>query len=390
MSKLNKFAQLTKVDTTKRQVWGVATNEAPDHDGQVMDYASSKPHFEEWSNEIHKATNGKSKGNLRAMHQPIAAGKVIDIQFDDINKSIYIGAEVVDDNEWKKVQKGVYTGFSIGGKYGRVWNDGLLERYEALPHEISLADLPCNPDATFEVIKAGGVSQIQKFKKEDEMDEEKKQEEPVNGDGQSAQEEKDEHADVRSVLEDAMANGSDELKAFAERVKSAIESDEAQEAKTEGMEGEQEAPAAPAEGEGMGGEAAPADGEAIRSEVLSILEEVGLVEVDGAAVKVRQPDMQKIQSGDDMEKVAGEVKRVAEDLVKVAVSISALEERLENIGSGPVLRELPITSPEAASKIQEAEVLRKTLEGVTNSTERQVLMNRITALEIAAAQKNPK
>ena len=64
MSKLNKFAQLTKVDTVKRQVWGVATNEAPDHDGQVMDYASSKPHFEEWSNEIHKATNGKSKGNL--------------------------------------------------------------------------------------------------------------------------------------------------------------------------------------------------------------------------------------------------------------------------------------------------------------------------------------
>ena len=389
MNKLNKFAQLTKVDTTKRQVWGVATNEAPDNDGQVMDYASSKPHFEEWSSEIHKATNGKSKGNLRAMHQPIAAGKVIDIQFDDINKSIYIGAEVVDDNEWKKVQKGVYTGFSIGGKYGRVWNDGLLERYEALPHEISLADLPCNPDATFEVIKAGGVSQIQKFKKETDMDEEDKKEEPVNGDGQTEQGEQDEHMDVMSALDDAIANGSEELKAFAARIKSAIESDETEEAKAEGTEGKQEAPAAPAEGEGMSGEAAPADSEAVRSEVLSVLEEVGLVEVDGEAVKVRLPKVSKIQSG-DMEKVKSEMKRVSDDLVKVAASVADIEDKLEHIGSGPVLRELPITSPEAASKIQEAEVLRKTLEGVTNFTERQVLMNRITALEIAAAQKNPK
>ena len=389
MNKLNKFAQLTKVDTTKRQVWGVATNEAPDNDGQVMDYASSKPHFEEWSSEIQKASGGKSKGNLRAMHQPIAAGKVIDIQFDDINKSIYIGAEVVDDNEWKKVQKGVYTGFSIGGKYGKVWIDGELERYEALPHEISLADLPCNPDATFEVIKAGGVSQIQKFKKETDMDEEDKKEEPVNGDGQTEQGEQDEHMDVMSALDDAIANGSEELKAFAARIKSAIESDETEEAKAEGTEGKQEAPAAPAEGEGMSGEAAPADSEAVRSEVLSVLEEVGLVEVDGEAVKVRLPKVSKIQSG-DMEKVKSEMKRVSDDLVKVAASVADIEDKLEHIGSGPVLRELPITSPEAASKIQEAEVLRKTLEGVTNFTERQVLMNRITALEIAAAQKNPK
>ena len=389
MNKLNKFAQLTKVDVVKRQVWGVATNEAPDNDGQVMDYASSKPHFEEWSNEIHKATNGKSRGNLRAMHQPIAAGKVIDIQFDDINKSIYIGAEVVDDNEWKKVQKGVYTGFSIGGKYGKVWNDGLLERYEALPHEISLDDLPCNPDATFEVIKAGGVSQIQKFKKETDMEDENRQEEPVNGDGQTEQGEQDEHMDVMSALDDAIANGSEELKAFAARIKSAIESDETEEAKAEGTEGKQEAPAAPAEGEGMSGEAAPADSEAVRSEVLSVLEEVGLVEVDGEAVKVRLPKVSKIQSG-DMEKVKSEMKRVSDDLVKVAASVADIEDKLEHIGSGPVLRELPITSPEAASKIQEAEVLRKTLEGVTNFTERQVLMNRITALEIAAAQKNPK
>ncbi len=389
MNKLNKFAQLTKVDVVKRQVWGVATNEAPDNDGQVMDYASSKPHFEEWSSEIQKASGGKSKGNLRAMHQPIAAGKVIDIQFDDINKSIYIGAEVVDDNEWKKVQKGVYTGFSIGGKYGKVWNDGLLERYEALPHEISLADLPCNPDATFEVIKAGGVSQIQKFKKETDMDEEEKKEEPVNSDGQTEQEEQDEHMDVMSALDDAIANGSEELKAFAARIKSAIESDEAEEAKAEGTEGEQEAPAAPAEGEGMSGEAAPADSEAVRSEVLSVLEEVGLVEVDGEAVKVRLPKVSKIQSG-DMEKVKNEMKRVSDDLVKVAASVADIEDKLEHIGSGPVLRELPIAGPEAAAKMQEAETLRKVLENTSNPTERQIIMNRITALEIAAAQKSPK
>src|SRR5690348_12518481 len=102
MPELTKFAALTKVDARLRQVWGVMAAEEPDHSREVLDYTSSKPLFEKWSQSISAATNGASKGNVRAMHQPIAAGKVIDIEYDDLNKRFLIGVEVVDEAEWRK------------------------------------------------------------------------------------------------------------------------------------------------------------------------------------------------------------------------------------------------------------------------------------------------
>jgi hypothetical protein len=53
----------------------------------------------------------------------------------------------------------VYTGFSQGGRYVKRWADPDtgLTRYTAEPHEISLVDLPCVPDATFDVVKGGMV-----------------------------------------------------------------------------------------------------------------------------------------------------------------------------------------------------------------------------------------
>ena len=74
-------------------------------------------------------------------------------------KRVVVAAKIVDDDEWRKVHEGVYTGFSQGGRYVKRWPDedtGLI-RYTAEPHEISLVDLPCLPDATFEVVKGGVV-----------------------------------------------------------------------------------------------------------------------------------------------------------------------------------------------------------------------------------------
>ncbi|WP_157646107.1 hypothetical protein [Burkholderia ubonensis] len=42
--------------------------------------------------------------------------------------------------EWNKVLEGVYTGFSIGGKYGKTWDDQGHRRYEAIPAGGSLVD----------------------------------------------------------------------------------------------------------------------------------------------------------------------------------------------------------------------------------------------------------
>ena len=169
MSALDLFLPLAKVDLDRRLVTGVATAETPDRSGEIFDYASSKPYFEKWSAEAAAASGGKSLGAVRAMHGAVAAGKLTDIAFDDDAKRIAVCAKIVDDDEWRKVQEGVYTGFSQGGRYVKRWADADsgLTRYTAEPHEISLVDLPCVPDATFDVVK-GGVIERRGFAARDE------------------------------------------------------------------------------------------------------------------------------------------------------------------------------------------------------------------------------
>ncbi len=166
MSALKLFVPITKIDVEKRIVYGIATGETPDRSKEICDYASTKPHYEAWSGDISKASGGKSLGNLRAMHGKVAAGKVVAINCNDVEKQIEIAAHVVDDQEWRKVEEGVYTGFSQGGAYAKRWPDETnpeMTRYTAIPSEISLVDIPCLKTATFEVIKADGSTEMRKF-----------------------------------------------------------------------------------------------------------------------------------------------------------------------------------------------------------------------------------
>lgn len=164
MKKLNLFVPITKVDAAQRLVYGVATAEQPDIAKEVCDYATTKPYYETWSQGFAKVTDGKSLGNLRAMHGKVAAGKLTSIAFNDDDKQIEICAKVVDDDEWRKVEEGVYTGFSQGGRYVKRWKDGEITKYTAEPIEVSLVDIPCLPSATFQVIKADGATEMRKFK----------------------------------------------------------------------------------------------------------------------------------------------------------------------------------------------------------------------------------
>lgn len=161
------FIPLTKVDVEKRLVYGTIAEEIPDKAGEIMDYQSARPEFEAWSAEIAKASDGKSLGNLRAMHGTIAAGKLESLAFDDDAKRIECCGKVVDDAEWKKVLEGVYTGFSMGGQYLKRWKDTdepHLTRYTPRPAEVSLVDNPCIPTATFEVVKEDGTTELRKFR----------------------------------------------------------------------------------------------------------------------------------------------------------------------------------------------------------------------------------
>lgn len=155
------FVPMLKVDEEQRLVYGVMAEEVLDNSGEIFDYESSKPHFEKWSEDAYNTSNGMSKGNVRTMHGSVAAGKLTDIAFDDSARRIECCAKVVDDNEWNKVLEGVYTGFSIGGRYAKRWTEKMdngekATRYTAQPIEVSLVDKPCIPTATFQMIKKDG------------------------------------------------------------------------------------------------------------------------------------------------------------------------------------------------------------------------------------------
>jgi hypothetical protein len=161
MSHLSLFMPLLKADQVEQIVYGTAVVEQVDKSGEIFDYKTSRPEFEKWSADILKATGGKSLGNIRSMHGNLAAGKLVELTFSDDRKAIDVAAKIVDNNEWAKIEQGVYTGFSIGGKYLKRWKDGAYTRYTAMPSEISLVDLPCVPGASFQMVK--GDLEIQKF-----------------------------------------------------------------------------------------------------------------------------------------------------------------------------------------------------------------------------------
>ena len=167
MDTLNLFLPLNKVDVAKRLVYGTLAAEIADHSGEIMDYDTAKPAFKAWSDEIAKTTDGKSLGNVRAMHGNVVAGKLVDIQFDDVAKTITGCAYISDDQEWRKCEDGSYTGFSMGGRYAKRWAcpaNAALKRYTPTVAEVSIVDMPCIPVATFDVIKADGSHEMRKFK----------------------------------------------------------------------------------------------------------------------------------------------------------------------------------------------------------------------------------
>lgn len=159
MSALNFVIPLSKIDEEKRIVVGRAVQEVKDRSGEILDYKTAKPAFEEWSKSFESATGGLSKGNVRVMHNPkIVAGKVVELHYNDEDKAIDIVAKIVDDNEWKKVVEGVYTGFSVGGSYANKWKDGDSTRYTPRVAEVSLVDRPCIPTCVIaELHKADGT-----------------------------------------------------------------------------------------------------------------------------------------------------------------------------------------------------------------------------------------
>ncbi len=158
------FAQFVKVNEATGEFTGIAAEEIPDQAGEIFDYEASKPLIKAWSDDSFAHSGGKSRGNLRAMHDPKrAAGLLTAITFNDDLKRVEVSGQVVDTEELAKLAKGVYTGLSFGGSYAWRKQDGIHVRYAAKPVELSLADKPCVPTARFTLVKADGSEVEQAF-----------------------------------------------------------------------------------------------------------------------------------------------------------------------------------------------------------------------------------
>jgi hypothetical protein len=140
---------ISKVDVEKRIVSGFATLDNVDRQGDIVTSEASQKAFERF------------RGNVRLMHQPIPAGKVVnfrqdtfydketDKQYNGVFVDTYIskGAPEV----WEMVLDGTLTGFSIGGavhEIEKVYDKALdatvrvIKDYDLI--ELSLVDSPAN------------------------------------------------------------------------------------------------------------------------------------------------------------------------------------------------------------------------------------------------------
>jgi phage head maturation protease len=145
------YAPLQKIDEEQRMVYGYASTEALDSQGEIIKRDA-----------IEAALPGFMRfGNIREMHQPSAVGKAKDAMIDD--KGLYLAAKIIDDDAWAKVKAGVYSGFSVAGQ---VTARDPMQKHVITGcqlSEISLVDRPSNPEAVFEMFKsAAPIDPMQK------------------------------------------------------------------------------------------------------------------------------------------------------------------------------------------------------------------------------------
>ncbi|HHY5225136.1 TPA: HK97 family phage prohead protease [Neisseria meningitidis] len=144
MTKL--YAEIAKMeaqDDGTVKVWGYASSEAVDSDGEVIAAEAMKAAIPDYM----------KFGAVREMHGSNAAGTAIEINVEDDGRTFF-GAHIVDPIAVTKVKTGVYKGFSIGGSV-TARDDLNKSQITGLKlTEISLVDRPANPDAVFTCFKA--------------------------------------------------------------------------------------------------------------------------------------------------------------------------------------------------------------------------------------------
>jgi hypothetical protein len=139
----------SKVNKEKRTVSGFATLDNIDSEGDVVTAEASAKAF------------ARARGNVREMHEKIAAGRVVDFKENEyidpdtgeVYRGIYVTAYVSKgaQSTWEKVLDGTLTGFSIGGEIHEASNEFVKDAGRTVRFikdydltELSLVDNPAN------------------------------------------------------------------------------------------------------------------------------------------------------------------------------------------------------------------------------------------------------
>ena len=184
MAKL--YAEIAKMeaqDDGTVKVWGYASSEAVDSDGEIIAAEAMKAAIPDYM----------KFGAVREMHGSTAAGTAIEINVEDDGRTFF-GAHIVDPVAVTKVKTGVYKGFSIGGSVTARDELNKSQITGLKLTEISLVDRPANPDAVFTCFKADKPKDEEEADKDDKPSDkstEEKDENPKDGDKEPKAEDKD-------------------------------------------------------------------------------------------------------------------------------------------------------------------------------------------------------
>lgn len=188
MAKL--YAEIAKMeaqDDGTVKVWGYASSEAVDSDGEIIAAEAMKAAIPDYM----------KFGAVREMHGSNAAGTAIEINVEDDGRTFF-GAHIVDPVAVTKVKTGVYKGFSIGGSVTARDELNKSQITGLKLTEISLVDRPANPDAVFTCYKADKPKDEEEADKDDKPSDKSAEEEddkPKDGDKEPKAEDKDDKKD---------------------------------------------------------------------------------------------------------------------------------------------------------------------------------------------------
>lgn len=189
MAKL--YAEIAKMeaqDDGTVKVWGYASSEAVDSDGEVIAAEAMKAAIPDYM----------KFGAVREMHGSNAAGTAIEINVEDDGRTFF-GAHIVDPVAVTKVKTGVYKGFSIGGSVTARDELNKSQITGLKLTEISLVDRPANPDAVFTCFKADKPKDDEEAADKDDEPADKTDETPTDdtekADGEKVDDKEDDKKD---------------------------------------------------------------------------------------------------------------------------------------------------------------------------------------------------